>query len=222
MIQIKDRQGAICSVLSMISSVCWRQFLGTRDDKQESITAIALLRQSKSEGDVTRHAPSPELSRQKLLGFLQGRQLAVLATASLDGTPEAALINIAVTPELEVIFETTTATQKFRNLEHNPRVSLVIGWESDATLQMNGLVDAPMGGELERLKGFFLESFPDKFSHQYWPGNDYFRVRPYWARLSNYGSGRGVEEFRLAIDESLYPTLQKGWVQRLLDLIAPE
>jgi hypothetical protein len=128
--------------------------------------------------------------------------------------PEAALIDIAVTQDLEIVFETTSATRKFVNLTNNPRVCLVIGWDGDQTLQVDGLVDAPKGREYDRLKAFYLSTFAQKASHEYWPGNDYYRVRIRWARLSNYNMPRKIEEFVFPIDETLYP-LKRGWWSHL-------
>jgi len=138
------------------------------------------------------------LTREILRDFMSRHRLAVIATASGDGQPEAALINIAVTPELDIIFETTSATRKFPNLEMNPRVSLVIGWQGDKTLQLDGMVEELESTAYEKLTPTFFSAFPEKSSHEYWPGNLYFRVRPYWFRLSAYGVSPKVEELQIA------------------------
>lgn len=135
----------------------------------------------------------------ELSDFMQRNRLAVIATASLKGGAEAALLDIAVTPDLEVIFETTDATRKFRNLRENPRVALVIGWDNDQTLQYEGLVDEPLGREQERIVAHYFSVFPQKLSHRHWPGNHYFRVRPAWIRFSDYNSPRSVEEHQFAL-----------------------
>lgn len=159
-------------------------------------------------------AIDPGQAKAAVYDFVKDRRLAVIATASNTGAPEAALINIAVTPDLEIVFETTSATRKYVNLMRNPRVCLVIGWQDDRTLQLDGLVDGPEGRDYERLKAFYISAFPQKTSHEYWPGNDYYRVRPRWARLSNYNSPRKIEEFSFPLDESLYP-LKRSWWARL-------
>ncbi len=134
------------------------------------------------------------LTLEAVADFLRPHRLAVIATASGDGRPEAALINIAVTPDLDIVFETTSATRKFANLIDNPYVSLVIGWQGDKTLQMDGTVAALEAADYEKLAPLFFSAFPEKRSHEYWPGNAYFRVRPYWFRLSDYDYPRSVTE----------------------------
>ena len=42
----------------------------------------------------------------EVLRFLEGEKFGVLATAAEDGKPEAALMGFAVTPLLEIIFDT--------------------------------------------------------------------------------------------------------------------
>lgn len=147
---------------------------------------------------------------------------AVIATTG-SGGPEAALMDIAVTPELEIIFETTDATRKIRNMHDDPRVAFVIGWQNNRTLQYEGSVDEPLGREQERIVGHFFSAFPDKLSHRHWPGNHYFRVRPRWIRYSDYNSPRLVEEhhFPPAPDETCAtPSSAFAGLKRLLGLKA--
>jgi hypothetical protein len=155
-------------------------------------------------------------AKKKLYEFMQSRRLAVVATTGKDAIPEAALIEIAVTKDLEIIFETTTATRKLPNLRANPHVAIVIGWESNQTLQCDGLADEPQTRELERLRAHYLAVFPEKASHQGWPGNCYFRVRPYWARLSDYDQPRRIEEYELAPGPNLSSPHRSNWWQSIL------
>lgn len=151
--------------------------------------------------------------KRKLYEFIQARPQAVIATASRKGKPEAALIDIAVTSDLEIIFETTSATRKFANLESNPVVSFVIGWQGDETLQYDGIVDEPSGPTLERIRNQYLSRFPEKLSHQYWPGNGYFRARPSWIRFSSYYAPRKIREYQFPLyDGAVAPS----WWHRLL------
>jgi uncharacterized pyridoxamine 5'-phosphate oxidase family protein len=140
-------------------------------------------------------------ARKKFYEFIRARNQGVIATAGPDGKPEAALMNIAVTPELDIIFETTDATRKFANLKADSRVSFVIGWDGGETLQYDGMADEPEGRAFDEARRLFLATFPQKTSHQNWPGNHYFWVRPLWVRFSNYNPPRTVEEFRFGTEE---------------------
>jgi hypothetical protein len=158
----------------------------------------------------------------ELYEFIRHSHHAVIATAG-SGGPEAALMDIAVTPELEIIFETTDATRKIRNMQDDSRVAFVINWENNRTLQYEGVVDEPLGREQERIIGHFFSVFPNKLSHRHWPGNHYFRVRARWIRYSDYNSPRLVEEhhFPPASDEaSKTPSSTFAGLKRLLGLKA--
>ena len=53
--------------------------------------------------------------------FLSRQTLGVVGSISPEGTAQAALVGISVTPELEIIFGTVNSSRKFRNLAANPR-----------------------------------------------------------------------------------------------------
>ena len=133
-------------------------------------------------------------SKQQLYDFIRARPLAVLASVSAKGQPEAALVGIAVTEDLELVFDTTDATRKYPNLKRDPRIAFVIGWDSEETLQYEGVADEPAGEELERLKDVYFAAFPDGMVRQSWPGLTYFRVKPRWIRFSSYYRPRHVDE----------------------------
>jgi Pyridoxamine 5'-phosphate oxidase len=158
----------------------------------------------------------PEPAKKKLYDFMRARRLAVIATADGEARPEAALIDFAVTEALEIVFETTTATRKIANLRHNPRVALVIGWDGDQTLQYDGLAEEPGGQALERIRACYLSVFPEKTSHQNWPGNCYFLLRPLWIRFSNYYSPRTVEEYDMSDGRAGRPSSSgRNWLSFL-------
>lgn len=130
----------------------------------------------------------------KFLEFIRAHGLGVVSTTSATGAPEAALVNIAVTEDLELIFYALQSTRKCANLRRDPRVAVVIGWDDEKTLQYEGAADEPRDEELARLKKIYAAARPDAEFQMAWPGVTYFRVRPSWIRLSNYGSPWSVEE----------------------------
>jgi hypothetical protein len=52
------------------------------------------------------------------------------------------------------------------------------------------VADEPGGAELARLKAAYFARFPDGREREAWPGIAYVRVRPTWARFSDF---RGPE-----------------------------
>lgn len=124
-----------------------------------------------------------------ILTFIRGYRWAIEATSSATLTPQAAIIGIAVTEQLELVFDTLSSSRKAVNLRSNRRMALVIGgWnEGDArTLQYEGVADFPEGAELERLKQVYFSAFPDGPTRLSWPGITYVRVTPAWVRYSDF------------------------------------
>ncbi len=125
----------------------------------------------------------------KLVAFLRQHRLAVEASVTPAQAPQAAVVGIAVTDRLEIVFDTVDSTRKARNLRSNPRVAFVIGGAADGeerTVQYEGIADEPSGEELERLKAIYYSVYPDGPSRLSWPGLIYVRVRPTWIRYTDY------------------------------------
>jgi len=133
------------------------------------------------------------MRKAELLDFLQKHRLGVLATVSPNGDPEAAVVGIAVTDRLELVFDTLDTTRKCQNLRNHANIAFVIGWDDEMTVQVEGIADEPAGPELDRLKTTYFAAYPDGSSRQSWPGITYFRVRPTWARYSDFHDGIVVE-----------------------------
>jgi general stress protein 26 len=129
------------------------------------------------------------VNRDDLLQFMRSHRLAVQASVSASGTPQAAVVGIVVTDDLHIFFDTLDASWKAQNLRRNPKISFVIGGLIDGderTVQYEGVADEPSGEELERLKELYFSRFPDGRERQSWPGLVYVRVRPTWIRYSDY------------------------------------
>src|SRR5210317_319707 len=68
-----------------------------------------------------------KLLQSEIVELLLSQKLAVLATQSPEGSSYSSLIAFAATDDLKkIVFATPTATRKFANIKHNPRVSLLI------------------------------------------------------------------------------------------------
>lgn len=135
------------------------------------------------------------MTREELLRFLQMHRLGVVATVSSDGDPQSAVVGIAVTDRMEIIFDTLSSTRKCQNLRQSPKISVVVGWDEEVTVQYEGMADEPSGTELERLKQCYFSVYPDGIDRQSWHGITYFRVRPTWARYSDFNANGAIVEF---------------------------
>ncbi len=128
------------------------------------------------------------LTLADLRTFLRAQPWAVEATVSRHGAPQAAVIGIAVTDSLEVIFDTLAAAHKHRNLCVNAQIALVVGWDSGCTVQLTGTCDQPTATELDRLKKVYFTRFPDGREREGLSNIAYWRVRPRAIRYSDFNS----------------------------------
>jgi hypothetical protein len=104
------------------------------------------------------------------------------------------VVGYAVSDDIEIVFDTIGTTRKMQNLRCNPRIALVIGWDDEQTVQVEGTADEPQGAELERLKKVYFAAWPDGVERQAWKDITYVRVRPTWARYSDFRSGGRIIE----------------------------
>ena len=125
------------------------------------------------------------MTRSELVQFLRRYKLAVVASSSAEG-PQAAVVGFAVSDALELVFDTLESTRKYQNLRKDPRIALVVGWDHEATAQIEGRVDFPVGAELERMRQVYFVAYPDGRERLAWPGITHVRVRPTWVRHSDY------------------------------------
>ncbi|HEX6275118.1 MAG TPA: pyridoxamine 5'-phosphate oxidase family protein [Polyangiaceae bacterium] len=138
------------------------------------------------------------MNPRELVEWLRKQPWAVESSVSPAGMPQAAVIGIVVSDALELFFDTLADSRKCRNLRANPRVALVIGWDDAQTVQLEGVADEPTDAELERLKTLYFERFPDGREREAAGGVAYFRVRPTWARYSDFrGSEPVIRDVRL-------------------------
>lgn len=138
---------------------------------------------------------SPNSIHDLVYSFLRARMLAVISSLGPDGEPQSALVGFAVSPQLEIIFDTVKSSRKYPNLRADPRIALVTGWEGEHTIQYEGLAIEPEGEELARAKAIYFEAWPSGVERQQWPDIVYFLVRPKWIRYSDFDS-RLFEELR--------------------------
>ena len=132
---------------------------------------------------------------QEVFRFMDSERVGVLATATNSGQPEAALMGFAVTPELEIIFDTVRSSRKYPNLKANPRVAWVVGCATEVTVQYEGEAEELEGAALAKYKPIYFQKFQDGPTRENWAGMTYFVVRPKWVRYCDYNPGsRRIDE----------------------------
>jgi len=140
-----------------------------------------------------------EQARQECLHFLKSQEYAVIATVSKEGAPEAATVSFSVNDNFDMYFATRHATRKFKNLENNQDVALVVGTgPGPVTVQIQGTAQLLDGEEQEQAMVEFLTSkmsYYDVFLKL--PGFDLaaFKVTPYWIRMLNADAIRKEEKY---------------------------
>ena len=128
------------------------------------------------------------MTRREVFEFIRSESLAVFGSVSPEGRPQSALVGIAVTEDLEIVFDTLRSTRKFRNIQNNPAASFVIGCTREITVQLEGLARelSPAGGELARYQQVYFSKWPDGPARLSWEGITYIAVKPTWIRFSDY------------------------------------
>ena len=96
------------------------------------------------------------MTKPEFFRFMSARKLAVVGSVGPAGEPQSALVGIAVTEELEVIFDTLKTTRKYRNLTADSRASIAIGWEGEQTVQLEGEAFLPKDEALTQYKNTLL------------------------------------------------------------------
>jgi hypothetical protein len=126
------------------------------------------------------------MERIALHSFMARHRYGVVSSTSGDDTPQSALVGIAITPDLEIIFDTVKSSRKYRNLIARPACSFVVGWAGEQTAQFEGHATEPNGPDLKSYQEMYFTVWPEGRAHLNWPGIAYFVVRPRWIRYSDY------------------------------------
>ncbi|MBV9769514.1 MAG: pyridoxamine 5'-phosphate oxidase family protein [Bryobacterales bacterium] len=136
------------------------------------------------------------MTKAELFAFIARQKLGVLGSISPEGAPQSSLVGIAITPALEIVFDTVSSSRKYRNLLVNPAASFAIGWAGEITVQFEGEAFLPVDAELARYQQIYFAAWPDGPERLNWPGITHFIVRPKWIRYSDYDQRPPlIEEF---------------------------
>jgi general stress protein 26 len=137
------------------------------------------------------------MTLEQIFDIARSKRYLVVSTVNESGAPEAALMGFAWTQANEVVFDTLSSSRKAVNLARNPAAALVIGWDENISLQIEGLARRPVGDDLASAKAAYFREWPDGRTRENWPNIAYVVVQPNWIRYSNYSGAPVVEEFKV-------------------------
>ena len=126
------------------------------------------------------------MDKAAIYAFMARCRCGVLSSMSSDGTPQSALVGIATTPALDIIFDTKKSSRKYTNLIRSPACSFVVGWDGEQTVQYEGIAVELQGDELRTYLEAYFAVWPGGRARMDWPGITYFVVRPTWIRYCDY------------------------------------
>lgn len=140
--------------------------------------------------------PEGSLDQLAIYSFMKRYKYGVVSSVAANQAPQSALVGIAVTRDIEIIFDTVKSSRKYANLRTRPSCSFVVGWGEEQTLQFEGVAFEPDPVQLKRYQEIYFATWPDGPSRMNWPGIAYFVIRPVWVRYCDYGLPSPlVEEF---------------------------
>jgi general stress protein 26 len=126
------------------------------------------------------------MTKEDHFRFIGRHKLGVLATISPSGEPQAAVVGIAVTADLELVFDTVKTSRKYQNLTANPAIAFVIGGDEEITVQYEGEAEELQAATHQEYFDTYFEKWPECRDHLKWPGIVHFKVRPKWIRYSDF------------------------------------
>ncbi|TSE03399.1 pyridoxamine 5'-phosphate oxidase family protein [Mesorhizobium intechi] len=123
--------------------------------------------------------------RQLVRDFLARHKLGAISTVHPDGSPEAAIIQVTLGDDLNIVFDSFPGSRKLTNITRDGRVAVVIGWDENVTVQIEGLARPAEAHELRRLQDVHVANCPleAEFLKQ---GAKLFTISPQWIRYSDF------------------------------------
>lgn len=126
------------------------------------------------------------MDKPSLHSFMSRARYGVVCSLAADRTPQSALVGVAITPQLEIVFDTVKASRKYANLIARPSCSVVLWWGGEHTVQLDGVAFEPCDDELDRYRTAYFATWPDGRDRLAWQGIVHLVVRPRWIRVSDY------------------------------------
>ncbi|MES2437388.1 MAG: pyridoxamine 5'-phosphate oxidase family protein [Patescibacteria group bacterium] len=123
--------------------------------------------------------------KSKISDFISKQKLTVIATVDqANNKPESACIAFAERENLELIFGTSNLSRKYQNLQKNPHVSFVIGWDPTiGTVQYEGIAQEVPLEQKDAYAQIMIAKNPRSEKFMKREDQRYFLVKPTWIRI---------------------------------------
>jgi pyridoxine/pyridoxamine 5'-phosphate oxidase len=135
------------------------------------------------------------MTKTELVDFLRRHRYAVVSSVTAGDAPQSAVVGIAVSGDVEIVFDTVKTSRKYRNLTANPAAAVAV-WTGEATVQYEGIAAEPDGAERDRYREIYFETWPDGRDRLSWAGLTHMVIRPKWIRFTDFDQRPPkIEEF---------------------------
>jgi PPOX class probable F420-dependent enzyme len=165
----------------------------------------------------------PDL-REQIIRILNENRIMTIATNRPDGWPHATVVGYA-NDGFKLYFFVARTSQKFRNIQRDPRVSIAVARDFSQPLEIRGLslagTAAPVEqeDESERAAALMLERYPE---YAAWPRPNpalapLMRVVPEIISVLDYSKGFGHSDLVSVTRDDIerhIETSRHGWRQR--------
>lgn len=132
--------------------------------------------------------------KKTILDLLKQQTHMVLATTNKQENPQAALVGFGEAEDLSLIFGTDKTTRKYQNIQHNPHVACVIGYDEKISVQYEGTVSLFEEEELKKYKQYYFTKTPSSKKYETYENQIYLKITPTWIRYTNYNQPKQIFE----------------------------
>ena len=134
---------------------------------------------------------------EEIFGFIKKHDLMLLATVNGD-KPQAAVVEFGELDDMTLIIDTISTSRKYKNLQRNPNIAAVIGWDDSVTVQIDGTAHELSGDKLAQAKQAYFAKNPRAKKWENRPNMVYIAIKPTWLRYSDLRQNPWlVQEFLL-------------------------
>lgn len=125
------------------------------------------------------------MSRAEILAFIRKHDICVLSTVDGQNNSQSAVVGFSINDDFELTVGTSNESGKFKNIQGNPNVSIVIGWDEWITVQYQGIARVLGGEELIKYQKEHFARVPDAEKYKDLPTERYIAIKPKWLRYTD-------------------------------------